>query len=354
MAQRDVRIFGAGPAGASLAYMLKKETKWRIKVYETLQRPGMKPCGWAVPKEVEELVPIPPSAVLTTIRRVRVYLDGLLLYEFDVDGAWGYVVDKPKWLSHLLSGVPVEYRRRTPEFNAPQGSVRVIAVGHSYPKAPKERINAVQSWLRVSSWREVDTIEFWFDKNLVGYYWIFPHTSERVDVGVGGFKTFSELRGLLSSFIKRHPVLSSGEKINEKGASIIASGLKRELLNPEPNTYVVGEAAGAVFPLTGEGIRPSIMTSRALANALQRGTSYVDEVDRMGLFFSMKVHRILLEILRKVKPEQRAQVLKTMKGEWVLDFALGKFTRETLRAMLLNAGPYSKALLSIFTSVLQR
>jgi len=348
-----INIYGAGPAGSSLAYYLKSSPH-DVNLFEAMSRPGMKPCGWAVPYQLKEYVPIPQDTVLTEVYNVKVYLDNVLLLDEETRTPWGYILDKPKWLEIVLEGTPIQYLKKKPVIpydNPRENEINVIAAGHHWKGAPRERINALQILIDDLSWKENSTIEFWFDRNMVGYYWVFPRGNNKVDVGVGGFMKFNELRIKLLEFIERQDRFSSGKKKELRGASIVITGLQERLLELGNNWYVIGEAAGAVYPLTGEGIRPSIITSKALYNSINNGTSYKQEIEKTGLFFSMRIHRALLEILLKATPEERVKLMKSIPRKWLMDFALGSFSLEKIMKNIALFGPYFKAFFKLFQTI---
>uniref|UniRef100_A0A7J3ZJA9 NAD(P)/FAD-dependent oxidoreductase n=1 Tax=Fervidicoccus fontis TaxID=683846 RepID=A0A7J3ZJA9_9CREN len=328
MESKRVHIIGAGPAGASLAFMLKGTTH-EVFVYEASPALGSKACGWAVPAIVERVTFIPKEAILTEIRRVRVFLNGRELTEIETKSKWGYVLNKPLWLKILLEASRVELSRRITEEQIgylttnSDVDIVVIATGFYWSRSPRERINAVQYVIGNLKLSDVESVEFWFEQDNIGYYWVFPQGDTSLRIGVGGFKSYRELWSMLDSFVKKRLGACTGRKLGAGGAPIIVSGIQESLLEVSNRVYATGEAVGAVFPLTGEGIRPSIITSSALAKHIIGGRAYVEELRKSGLLNAMKAHKRVLEYLRKATPKERGEVLASLPSDFLVDFAVG-------------------------------
>jgi digeranylgeranylglycerophospholipid reductase len=96
-----------------------------------------------------------------------------------------------------------------------------------------------------------------------GYGWIFPK-KDTANVGVGIDPRFNTKKAL-HFFLEKYPIVKSilGEKysINEvRGGGIPSSGPKKIDEVISDGIILVGDAAGMVEPLTGEGIAPSMIS----------------------------------------------------------------------------------------------
>ncbi len=337
-----ISIIGAGPAGAALARFLS-DKGFRVTVYDAAPRPALKPCGWGVPIEVEEYLRIPGDAVINDIMGYRIYLDGRLIHEnISSRRKWGYIVDKPRLIKLLLEGVearfssPVRFRPDGRPAGGFEGEVVVVASGHYWPRAPRTRLLAIQRRLRGVD-IDPQVIEIWFNSSMVGYTWVFPEGEGEARVGVGGFKGFGELQRRLEAFIASRPGLARGSGGRVEGAYLVVSGVDEDLLEWK-GPYVVGEALGAVFPLTGEGIRPSIITSWALAESIAAGRPYRSVLEETGLLSNMRLHRLILGYVRRASPSMRARVLGDMPGDVMERVSLGKAGLRDVLRMAVRPG----------------
>ena len=334
-----VAVVGAGPAGASLAYFLRGRGV-DVEVYEAGPRPGFKPCGWGVPREIEEFLPVPRGVVKVKLRGYRVFLDGRQIHEDTGRRTWGYIVDKPLFLEKLLESVDVHYSAAVrflggePQIpGCDDECIRVVAAGHYWSKAPNYRLLAIQ--YLVKGFRgEDDVLELWFDRSMVGYIWVFPEGGGEARVGIGGFRGFDELKARLDRFVRRYPGLASARLVRLEGAQLVVSGLRRELYSDQ--LPVVGEALGAVFPLTGEGIRPAVASAWALARSLTRGSGFWSEFESTGVPQGIDLQARILEIVVRAGPEARAALLSQMPASLMAKVTLGKATRRDLLGGLVR------------------
>lgn len=333
----EITIIGAGPAGASLAYYLSKESKFEIKIYESHDLPGKRPCGWGAPKQIEKFVPIPKDFILNHIDRIDLFLDNQLQYTAEFKGGWGYIIDKPRWLMYLLKSSRAKIFMRTP-FNlnyiktqrANPEHIMVLATGRVGVDSKYLKLNTIEYLLKTNSWSN-NKIEFWFDSSFVGYTWVFPRGEDIVSVGVGAFKNIDFLKKYLDIFVKRHYKLQDAYKLYLLGDSLVVNGLSLKNVMINNNTFVIGEAAGAVFPITGEGIRPSIITSYALYKTLSTQNNFMLELKKTGLPVVMNVHKIILWLALNSTPEERASLLKALPFEKSASLAIGEFSKEDVK-----------------------
>ena len=330
MVKVEFHVIGAGPAGAAFAYFASLKG-YKVNVYEMLPAPGLKPCGWAVPEKVNEILRIPSELVLTEIRGFRVYLDGRLVGEKRESGVWGYIVNKPLLIRYLLEQVErVEYRVRARvdkrglvvggEPRADSGSV-VVAAGNLWSGAPRDRIYALQALLEFDRrLEEPDTVEIWFDSSMVGYYWFFPEGGKRARVGVGGYEEPKCLLERLERFLREHPVAKLGTCVEPaRGSHIVVSGPQQHLMDGSPP--VIGEAAGLVYPISGEGIRPALESGKKLLEALEGGKQLSKLMEKTVSI--MKKQKKLLDAIRRAPPRLRATVLERLPVETSVALALG-------------------------------
>ena len=335
MSRPDFVVIGAGPAGAAFAYYATRKG-YSVTVYDQAPWPGFKACGWAVPRQIEDIITIPRETILTEIRGFRVYLDGRLVHEKH-GMRWGYIIDKRAFLEYLLresylyTKKPVlidkERLRVLGETERPLRSYVLATGSSSMPQ--DERIYAVQRIIRPAEPLEEDTVEFWFDRNLVGYYWVFPRSSRIVDIGVGGYGEPQDFIKRLEIFIKTR----FGDKAEPiepyKGSWINVGGVMEERFYAIPP--VIGEAAGFVYPLTGEGIRPSIVSAYAAINRIE-GKPLPDIFTSTTRWIT--IQKQILESVKSSRPETRAKIISRLPVDVLIGIGVGELSPlQLLRAL---------------------
>lgn len=293
-----VAVVGAGPAGAFLSRLLS-DAGFEVEVFEVLPRLAVKPCGWATPYTIESFFKVPEDAVLCEVRGYRVYVEGRVEKE-GWGRKYGYIVDKEKLLEHLLEGITL--RRRGVDPARLEGYDLVVdARGHVAYSGVKAR--ALQAIARGVSVGDGDSIEIFFESEFVGYSWVFPLGGSRVKVGVGGLAEFDVLKARLHSLLR---VLGRPQVERVEGGLVASGGLV-----PQGSVPRVGEALGAVMPLSGEGIRPGMLSSLALFRSLTTGSKFARELEKTGLPLNIRVQLAVLRRLKSLPPKGRAELFRS-------------------------------------------
>ncbi|MGC8555717.1 MAG: NAD(P)/FAD-dependent oxidoreductase, partial [Conexivisphaera sp.] len=114
-------------------------------------------------------------------------------------------------------------------------------------------------------YREMPFDDFYAEvfPGLTGYLWFFPLSGNVAHVGSGDFG--HRHIEYLSRFLERYP---PDEVIRRVGRPVRLSSPSMSLPIRSGNAVAVGEAAGVVFPSTGEGIVPSLQSAEILAESL--------------------------------------------------------------------------------------
>ncbi len=325
-------VIGAGPAGVGAA-MAAARHGIDVTIYELAPRPGLKPCGWGIPDHRKKEIPIPRETVLKEIDGAVLYVDGKHAIDYTGRGGpLGVVVDKPRMLETLLEDAGVKVVFRAP-VSIPFGDgPAVAAVGVSWYEG--EKINAVQVHLKAPK-ADREKLEFYFDSHLIGYYWVFPMGDGIVKVGVGGFAGMSELATKLERFIKRDPRLSGAPRVKPlHGAPLAVGGIKPRIIG---STVFTGESVGGVYPLTGEGIRPSFLLGKTVGEALALGRDPVKALMSSDTTWKIQLQRRILEMVKSLRPMRRAEFLSRLDPEVLVRIGLGDFSRLGLTAMVLKS-----------------
>ncbi len=328
----DFTIVGMGPAGIAAALKLS-QAGFRVRIVEALPKPAVKPCGWGIPQPDKLPFKIPEEAILSHVDGATLYVNGEHVLDYTGNNL-GLIVDKPRMLLMLAEEYDIDVSFKdyfNPRCSGGECGSVILAPGISFYKG--EKINAVQLHLETdNAWSNF--FEFHFDPYVIGYYWVFPTGRHKVKVGVGGFKPVKELTKHLELFIRRDERLRSGKRVSRlEGAQLAVDGVKLPHMPP----YVIGEAAGFVYPLTGEGIRPSIISGWSLGEALSEGRDPVKALGNSDVSWKIKLQRKILEAVKSLTPERRAGFLSNLNPEVIIRIGLGDFTKYSLLRLALKS-----------------
>ena len=292
----DVLVVGAGPAGAAAALHLGRAGA-RILLVDKARFPRDKPCGGGltgralrhVPCEVEPVVEhvvrrmvvrgsyrrkisrasATPLIAMTQRRRLDLHLaeraaaegadfrDGVGVSDIalDGDGVRARVGEATVRASYLVgadgaNGVVAKAA------GLGEGIVRGVALEGNVPWAALDRAR-----YDGAAWVELGVVAG-------GYGWVFPK-GDHANLGVGGWmEEGPRLRGHLDRLAREHGVDPAaltevrGHRLPMR--RIGASAAKGRVL-------LVGDAAGLVDPLSGDGMYEAFVSARLAADAVVRG-----------------------------------------------------------------------------------
>jgi len=322
-----IEIHGLGPAGVAAALFLRKEV-----VVRDLGKRYLKACGEAVPIDTPL---VEDRFVLNKIRRFEFYHEDRFIGEVSYRKPYWYIVDKSSWISSLRERIQItseiekSEERIVIDARGPYSSKGLkITVARVYLKSPRKRIDP-------------EAVYFIYRKGAPGFYWVFPH-GEDLNVG-GGFIGVKNPLPLIHSFISSW--LGGGEVIDVRGAPLTVDP---EIDLGREGVYRVGEAAGLVYPLTGEGIRPAILSSQALVASL--GTrkpldNYRRAISRIisQIEFQKKLLRIAMRSI-----ERNGSIAELANTSILKDYIEENLSVKTLLIMISRNPPKAvKTLLSI-------
>ncbi len=192
-------------------------------------------------------------------------------------------------------------------------------------------------WVAVRAYYEGDTGDqeqmeiHWEPSVLPGYGWVFPSTDGRVNVGIGAYtrdvrEQNLNLNALLDVFIENNPHAQARLGDARQASQVVGHPLRADAPDVTPFTdhvLVVGEAAGLVNPLSGEGIGPSMVSAelgaRFALQALERGTFTASALTGYGQAFHAHFDR-----LHKSARLARA----VLNRPWVLNRSIGRASHD--------------------------
>ena len=247
------------------------------------------PAGCFVEVGFDELAGKLPPFSLTLPRRT---LDALLLEHAQAAGARfmsRFRVQELVYKNGVIAGVQGIHKGEAALVHAPLtclatgAAVLLVQKAGLLPTVPPP-MRAARSYF--GGLTELEPIfQFHFDRNLIpGYGWIFPLAGGRANVGVGCFpgRQFrpSPPRRPYEQFINQNPLVGQQLTKATSDGPVKSYPLRTGFLSVKQTQrdglLLVGEAAGLVNPLTGEGVdyalESGLMAAEVAAGALGEDT----------------------------------------------------------------------------------
>jgi geranylgeranyl reductase family protein len=300
----DLTVVGGGPAGATCARRAA-DAGLDVLLLEKAHHPREKPCGGALgPQTIQNLDLDISSVIERTFNAAVVCTPSGKKVTLTSKGLVGHIVTRSEFDSYLLekaadAGVDVVQGAEMVGLEQLRSGIRVLAVGDSYKshllvgadgvngivarelgirtKWTPEQValcmtanvpmssNDVESVMSTYGVDSSPAIEFYFGLVSWGYGWLFPKRAG-FNIGIGcrvdKQKNLHQIWERFVALIEREKgiELDVSEKVSyrvplgDKLGSCIA---RRSML--------VGDAAGLVSPLTGEGISYAIQSGKLAA-----------------------------------------------------------------------------------------
>ena len=289
----DVIIAGAGPAGASAAYFLGKAGR-KVLVLEKEKLPRYKACGGGVSlRFLQSQFPFPFDEVIEDRVCSMSYAYNNHTVTVPCQGGGLVMVMRERLDAYILSQASVEVRENSPIRKVVENgncvrvetasgeiyeadyligadganSVAAHAVGREKGRDAFPAIEAEVTASKEVLARFAGNPTFIFKEIKWGYLWVFPK-ADHLSVGVAAVNPG---RGVLQATLNR-VMASYGislENVPLRGHLVPYSPINARIATAR--ILLTGDAAGLVDPLSGEGIRPAILSGRLAAEAILTG-----------------------------------------------------------------------------------
>lgn len=293
MAPETVAVVGGGPAGAFAAELLARSGGKVLLIDEKLA--WEKPCGGGITNKALARYPF--------LRETRVERNWVDECEFiSPTGRRAYLeLDRPIAIfsRHVLNGLMLERARqagaelRQERVTAIQGAAGewqlstrsgriaagylVLAAGgrnpfraqFAKPFKPDDLMATAGYYVRGSSRRMLIK----FIPEVAGYIWSFPrrdHFSAGICGKMGGHST-SQLRRMLEGFLREEKFEIKGAPFYSHVLPALSEQSLAELEVQGDGWAMIGDAAGFVDPITGEGLYYAFRSAELLAEAMVAG-----------------------------------------------------------------------------------
>jgi flavin-dependent dehydrogenase len=373
----DVVIIGAGLAGLQCARLLSREGAKILLVDRKIDlTKGIHTTGIFVRKTLEDFN-FPPATLGKAVKNVTLYSPKLRAINLESEkdefrvGKMGFLYES--LLRECLDG-GVEFSGGTRyvsaqvKTNCAGGRVEAESVvslgknGKSFQVKTKVLVGADGANSRVAKDLKLDENSEW----IVGYEEVFHSSNssgeprlhcfldaklspgylawiaddgEEIHIGVGGYPSGFEPREALKQFkakISEDIIDLSEAKLTEtRGGRIPVGGVLRSIANE--NGLLIGDAAGAVSPLTAGGLDPALRLSRFAAEIIWERLK--TENPRVLLQYSGKLFRA-----RFVSRLWMRRIIKTFTSQRLLELGFaclsGKIGRKFAKHVFFGRGSF--------------
>lgn len=353
----DVVVVGGGPAGAATAGRLAR-SGLDVLIVEAKRFPRDKVCGDFVgPVALRELAElgvagVPDYRSTNVIRKAALFIDGeelitRLIPQVPGLPASGRVIPREildNWIfrNALAAGARVMEEARFTGFvvhedhvviriksasgtSALRARLLVGADGSTSSVAPALRGRPMRKDNRIIALRAYytnvggaeDQADLYFSPDsFPGYYWLFPAGRGLANLGVGMVRetlppTEEHLRTLLDRVISQDVALATRLAGAEQAGRVVGFPLTtydHSLPVTADRVMLVGDAAGLINPLNGEGIQYALLSARWAADAVRECAERGDwsnaslapygRAVRAELRYDMALSNLIVQLIR--------------------------------------------------------
>jgi geranylgeranyl reductase family protein len=284
----DAIVVGAGPAGSTAAYRLAQAGA-NVLLLDKGRFPRDKPCGGAISTRAVHELPLDPKPVVEhVVDRMELSYRGGRPFVRGKHAPLAYMTQRRR-LDHFLieqaAAAGAEFRDNATVTDISERGVRIdgrwtaseILIGADGANGPTARSldladtriygvalegNLPHSLTNPERWQGKVVIELGTIPG--GYCWIFPK-GDHINIGVGGWEnTGPTLRKHLQEFCKRR-AFNYAELQDLRGYRLPARRPYAALARGR--ALLIGDAAGLVDPLWGDGIYAAFLSAKLASRA---------------------------------------------------------------------------------------
>jgi geranylgeranyl reductase family protein len=307
MERFDVLVVGAGPAGSTAAYRLAREGA-SVLLADKATFPRDKPCGGGLTMRAVRLLPFSVEPVVEDrTNRVRFGLDFTRRFERRLDDPLVLMTQRVRLDAFLVeqavaagaefrdgvrvtdlaaaedgveasvNGIKVAANQALLADGANGTSTRAVGLDDGRDYGVALEANVPYGVVSEDEYRGLLCLEL---ANVPGGYgWVFPK-GDHVNVGVGGWEREGpRLRGHLARFCREYGIPESSLE-NVRGHRLPLIHARARVA--KGRVALLGDAAGLVDPLSGDGIYEAFLSAKLATEALLAGDleSYDTELRR--------------------------------------------------------------------------
>ncbi|MEB2836157.1 MAG: NAD(P)/FAD-dependent oxidoreductase [Desulfurococcales archaeon] len=331
--EADVAVVGLGPAGATLAFEAARRGL-EVSGFDVSRR-YTKACGNATPAEGEAALYAEYfDAVKCEVNNFSILVEGREAAGLSSRRPLWVIMDKESVVAGLREAAEAEgaVLAYSPS-EAPGGRVVIDARG---PYAAGDYILLYRIIAKAPGW-EGGTALIDFRVSEGGLYWVFPDSHGVVNAGAGFIRPHRpvELRDAIKAYLER--LLGPYEVLDERAAPLAV--LRPPRLYGKQRIYI-GEAAGLVNALSGEGIRQAVASALRLAEALHSCDVHPEcskkryRTYTRSLEMEASLSKFLLRAVLRAGKRRSSEALEALSTGFWRDFLRGRLARALLRVPL--------------------
>lgn len=328
----DVAIAGGGPAGAALAIELGRRGV-RVNLYEKARHPRLKACGEGLlPHGVAALRAIAGLPDAPRVRGLR-FVVGSASTEADFPEGFGLVVRRDwfdTWLFEKASATPNVDARMGTAYQ-PEGERFTVGADGRHSRFHRRLVAHRPRHARVGLSAHViglddisDRVEVFFHRE--GELYIAP-TGGGETLVAALFHQDRFRRDGISYLLDTIPAVRDRARRVEFTTPVLAAsplGLRLSRI-VDRDLLLIGDAAGAPDPITGDGIAMAMASVKPAAEAIVSGDLATYEHARLAMGRNAdRLGRLLLTVARAEGRVAHALLRKRSLVDTLLDVALGR------------------------------
>lgn len=324
MARYDVAVVGAGPSGSTTAYHLAKAGA-RVLLLDRAEFPREKPCGGGVTARAFDRAPVDLTPVVErVVDRVRFSYRLSRSFDYTYNQTLVYMTQRHRMDAFLMEQAAeagAEFRGGSIVRNVEleKDGVRIAVNGDTYeagavvgadgangvvarhaglrpvtdPPVALEANFPYEGEDAPEAWQEMLALELGSMPG--GYGWSFPK-ADHFNVGCGGWHSQGgKLRTHLSA-LRNHYGLQTTPMVNIRGHHLPTRDEGAPIVRGR--ALLVGDAAGLVDPMSGEGIFSAFVSGHLAAARLLR---FLDGMDADLFPYEAAVEREIMVDIRAAK-----------------------------------------------------
>ena len=347
-----VIIIGASTPGLFTAYLLAKGGV-EVEVYERMHTLGWPPRTIIVTSKLNEILDfIPEEAIINKVNYLELFSKSSSARV--ALGSPDLVIEKRKLIELLarlaetagakiilrhqfeglvrcgktvvvgLKDLETNEERQIPADILVGADGTLSAVSRAVSRNGHRLAALIQARVHIPSAGRNDTCKVWFVSNQTKYfYWLIPESNEGAAVGLIA-EDARRAEDSLTRFLQERQF----QPLEFQSALVPMHRFeyKRDVLDPNGNIFVVGDAAAQVKTTTVGGVVTGLYGARALANAILSGKNYHGELRKLKL--ELNLHLLVRYILNRFNNENYDELIQMAGGG--LKEVLEGWTRDEL------------------------